>query len=303
MRAALFIGVSVALMGCASTPKVDIAPVNIEPVQTMKSDPFDADEVFATAQKDYANENYLEALNGFRKVSAYDPDRKDALSGQANSLLALGEYQQAAKIYWAPVWTGEGSLDVSFQIGKTLSGIYTDRYDSPMRAINDGMVLSPNDPRLWNAKGHYHDKQGEWMEALSSYVEAMKSGKWRGGTINNMGMSLLLQDRLDEAQKKFQQAINLTPHNRVYENNLRMVYILQGNLDAALDNIDEVRGADILNDAGYVAMTRGKVNVARRLFSKALDISPTYHAKAQANLDKLDALETAARAETAGATP
>ncbi len=303
MRTGLVIGLSVMLMGCASTPEVDITPVSIEPVQTIKSDPFDVEEVFAAAQSDFKNENYLDALNGYKKVLAYDPQRKDALLGQGKVFLALGKYQQAARIFWDHSWTEDLSGERSFKIGKILSGIYTARYENSVNAINNGMVLSPDDPRLWNAKGHYHDKQGEWMEALASYIEAMKSGKWRAGTINNMGMSLLLQDRLEEAQDKFEQAIALTPGNKVYENNLRMVFILEGDLQAALDDIDEARSADILNDAGYVAMSRQKTNMARRLFLRALDISPIYHAKAQANLDKLEALETAARPETAGTSP
>jgi len=290
------------LGGCA-TKKVEVVPVSIEPVQTIKSDPFDVDEVFADAQNDYVDENYLDALNGYKKVFAYDPDRRDALSGQAKSYLALGEYKQASQIYWDKSWAHETPRDVEFLIGKTLSGVYSDRYDDPIGAINDGMVLSPNDARLWNAKGHYHDKQAEWMDALASYVEALKSGKWQAGTVNNMGMSLLLQDRLDEAEAKFEQAIELAPGIRVYENNLRMVYILKGDLEAALDNINDTRSADILNDAGYVAMTKDKDNLASRLFAKALEISPVFHAQAQANLDKLDALKSAARSESSGTSP
>lgn len=304
MRKVICIGFAVVISACASAPKVDVTPVNVEPVQTIKSDPFDADEVLRSAQTQFSEENYLEALNLYNKVFAFDPERHDAKAGQAKSFLALGEYNRAAEIYWDSHWPDDQPMDVNFKVAKILSGVYTERYENPMSAINDGMVLSPDDPRLWNAKGHYHDKQSEWMDALSSYVEAMKSGKWRAGTINNMGMSLLLQDRLDEAQDKFEQAIDLTPGNRVYENNLRMVYMLQGDLNKALDNnIDEIRSADILNDAGYVAMTRDKTNLARRLFLKALEISPIYHAQAQANLDRLDGLETAASAEPAGTSP
>ncbi len=295
--------ISLAISACA-TQKVAITPVNIEPVEHIKSAPFDPEETFLQAQNNFSAGDYEKALGQYAQVYAYDRDQSRALFGQAQSLLAMGAYEKAARLYWEQDWTAlDIALSDKLEIGKILSGIYTNRYENPTKAIHDGMMLSPDDARLWNAKGQYHDRREEWMEALSAYLEAMKTGKWRAGTINNMGMSLLLQDRLTEAQAKFEQALEIRPDSSVYDNNLRMVHILNGDILTALKDLEDRRAADVLNDAGYVAMKRDRTALARRLFEKALEISPVYHHKAQANLDLILKSESAARPKTPAATP
>lgn len=291
MRRLLLIGFAATLSACATG--VEVTPVNIQPVQQIKSDPFDPDATMTSAAKAFDEENYKAALEDFLKVTAFDPGRHDARLGAGESYLALGFHGRAARIFWQDNsdWqNGDYAEDIA--MGKILSGIYTGRYESIETAINDGMVLDPDDARLWNAKGRWHDGRGEWMDALSCYVAAMEIGQWRSGTVNNMGMSLLMQGRRDEAESKFMQAVDLSPETDIYNNNLRMAHILKGDLRKALDDITERRAANILNDAGYVAFNRENYRTAEKLFSKALEISPVFHADAQANLDRLRAQKT-----------
>lgn len=291
------------MTGCETT-KVAVTPVNIQPIEQIKSDPFDPVALFNEAEADFEDQKYSESLANYARVFSYDPSTTKALFGQAQSHLAMGEYENAARIFWDGDLSGLGDDYADrIAIGKILSGIYTDRFDNPTSAIHDGMLLSPNDARLWNAKGQYHDRRGEWMNALGAYLEAMKTGDWQAGTINNMGMSLLMQDRLDEARDKFEQALVLKPSSAVYENNLRMVHILDGDLVKALKGLEETRAADVLNDAGYVAMKREKFGLAQGLFKKALEINPVFHAKAQANLDDLKKSETAASLKSTTTSP
>ena len=287
MLRALTIGLALIASGCASVEKT---PITIHPVAQIKSAPFDPEEVLEIAQAEFEAENYTKALEEYLKVSAYDPKRLDARLGLGESLLALGHHHRAAKIFWleAPGWQ-DGEFAEEIEIGRILSGIYTNRFENIETAINDGMVIDPNDARLWNAKGRLHDRNGDWMEALSCYVVAMELGEWQSGTVNNMGMSLLIQGRFIEAREKFEQALTLSPETHIYDNNLRMAHILTGDLKSALDDISEKRAADILNDAGYVAFKGGKPGLAERLFDKAIEISPVFHAEAQANLNRLQA--------------
>jgi len=222
-------------------------------------------------------------------VVTFDHSYKKARLGTGQSLLALGKFEKAAKVFWGKPISDE-DLNEDFELGKIISGIYTDRYDNVEVAIHDGMMIDPDDARLWNAKGRWHDGRAEWMDALSCYVSAMNTGKWRSSTINNMGMSLLLQGRFAEAKDKFKQSIDLNPDSIVYDNNLRMAHILTDNFGAALKDIGDSRAADLLNDAGFVSANRGKKKLAEKLFRKALDISPVFHPDAQANLDNLTRL-------------
>lgn len=267
---------------------VEVTPVYYDSTEEIKSDPFDPDGGFTLAETLFRSERYADALVEFVKVMEHDPSRVEARFGAGESFLALGKYHAAAKIYWDDEfnWPDDEAGD-TLQIGRILSGIYTDRFENQASAIHDGMVLSTNDARLWNAKGQWHDRRAEWMDALVCYVTAMDIGERHSGTINNMGMSLMLQGRYEEALGKFSQAKYLSPKTEIYDNNLRMSQIMMGELRSALSDIDESRGADILNDAGFVAYQRGQIKQASKLYQKAIEISPVHHVKAQANLDLL----------------
>lgn len=295
----------VFLSGCATMPGVDVTPININPITQTKSDPFDPEEKLELAQSAFESENYTIALKEYAALLAFNPEDAPARLGAGNSFLALGNFDKAASVFWAEMPQLDDEESDEWATGKTLSGIYVGKHENNETAIHDGLELAPNDPRLWNAKGQMHDRQQEWMDALNCYVTALDIGKSRTGTINNMGMSLLLQKRYPEAQEKFQNAKDLSPDTNIYDNNWRMSQILMGDHKLALSDIDETRGSNILNDAGYVAMQSDRMLLAEHLFNKALEISPVFHEKAQANLDALLAvqLEAAASAETTGPAP
>jgi len=287
----LFLMVSCVWLCACATSKVDVRPVSITPIEQIKSDPFDLDEKLAEAEDYYNAEDYKDAVKTYMQLMTFDPDHAEARLGLGQSLMAMGKFEQAARIFWAKhAATEEADLKDAFALGKIISGVYTDRYDNAENAIHDGILINPKDARLWNAKGQWHDRRAEWMDSLACYVTAMESGKWRSSTINNMGMSLLLQGRFDEAKDKFKQAKSINPETEIYDNNLRMAHILTNDLRTALSGIDSNRSADLLNDAGFVLAGRGNKSLAARLFKKALDISPVFHPKAQANLDRLSKL-------------
>ncbi len=288
MRLALLLISGLVLSACASTSAVKVTPVEIQPVTQIKSDPFVPKDVLELAEGLFEDEQFADALKEYSRLTAFDPNDEFAKLGSANCYLALGQYSQAASIFWDETISWDDELKLKdIEIGRTLSGIYTNRYEDVEKALNEGLVLSPEDGRIWNAKGQWHDGREEWMEALSAYVTALNTGSSRSGTINNMGMSLLLQGRFKEARDKFIQATDISSKTKIYDNNLRMSHMLLGDLELALENIDEAQGANIVNDAGYVAMKRGQFSLAERLFSKALEISPVFHVKAQSNLNRL----------------
>ncbi len=291
LKKARFILPLLLLTACATTPKVEVTPVEIKPVTQIKSDPFDAESVANMGDLYFKSESYTEALTEYSKLLAYDPNSVRAGLGAGQTFLALGQYENANAIFGSDKFDWPEDQKDQVEIGKILAGIFSDQYDNPETALHDGMMIDPDDPRLWNAKGHLHDKKGEWMEALSCYVTALETGKGRSGTINNMGMSLLLQGRFDEALPKFEQAVDLSPRTDLYDNNRRMSQILSGDLIRALEDIEDNRASDILNDAGYVAMQRDRRGLAGLLFQKAIEISPVFHAKASANLKTLQTPE------------
>ena len=280
--------ISTLLLTACATTKAEVTPVQITPITQIKSEPFDPAETLDKADKYFVAENYTGALQEYSRLLSFDPDHVSAKLGAGESLLALGKFDNAAQVFWSNDFEGlDPEVLERVKIGQILSGVQTDRYEKPETAIHDGFLVRPDDARLWNAKGRLHDNQGEWMESLFSYVRALDIGQLRSGTINNMGMSLLLQGRHKEALKKFDQAVSLSPNTQIYDNNLRMTHIILGDYIKALDDVAETRASNLFNDAGYVAMQSGRDQLAQIFFTKALQISPVHHAKAQANLDVL----------------
>ena len=150
--------------------------------------------------------------------------------------------------------------------------------------LNQALEHDRSDPRLWNALGQFHDGQAAWSAAQDAYIRALKTGKAASAVINNLGMSLLMQGRYDEAAAKFTQAITIKPSSKLYDNNQRLLMILQGDYAKALRGLGETRAAHILNDAGYIAMQKEDYTLAETLFERAIETNPTYHDKAYANL-------------------
>ena len=283
--------ISTLLFTACATTKAEVTPVQITSVTQIKSEPFDPAETLDEAEEYFTAENYTGALQEYSRLLSFDPDHVSAKLGAGESLLALGKFKNAAQIFWDNDFEGLDPEDLErVKIGQILSGVQTDRYEKPETAIHDGFLVRSDDARLWNAKGRLHDNQGEWMESLFSYVTALDIGQLRSGTINNMGMSLLLQGRHKEALNKFYQAVSLSPDTQIYDNNLRMTHILLGDYINALNDVTETRASNLFNDAGYVAMQSGQDQLAEIFFTKALQISPVHHSKAQANLDSMVSL-------------
>ena len=81
----------------------------------------------------------------------------------------------------------------------------------------------------------------------------------------------------------------MKPDRTLYDNNRRLTLALMSEHDAAIDNIESDRAADIFNDAGYIALTQKKLDVADTLLNQAVTLSTSFHADAIANLDILEA--------------
>jgi len=170
--------------------------------------------------------------------------------------------------------------------------------------LKSALDAAPTDERLWSALGKSYDQNKDWIAAQEAYAQALEHGQDWPNAINNMGMSLLMQGRYEKALDKFAQAAQIAPSKALYDNNRRLTLVLMRQYDRALDDLEtddletddletddmaESRAAQLLNDAGYVAMMQGDRDRAKTLFEYAIARSATYHAKAYANLAALRA--------------
>ncbi|MEW6998970.1 type IV pilus biogenesis/stability protein PilW [Colwelliaceae bacterium BS250] len=95
--------------------------------------------------------------------------------------------------------------------------------------------LAPNMPEVYTAFAHYYEKVGEYDKAEASYNEALSLDENSADTLNNLGVFLCRQSRVDEAEQAFLKAIEVPTYVRVSESyeNIALCYLKENNFDKA----------------------------------------------------------------------
>ena len=249
-----------------------------------------------------AKGSFLQAYDEYQNLFAHlpkrTPKRDEILLGFANTSLALAgkdiHYQIQAKTIYQQLAKKKLPLAEMYKVeaGQALLASLSGEPKAVISALKTALENSPDDARLWNAIGHMHDKNMDWFLALDAYLQALQiaheTERPAGPALNNMGMSLLMQGRTQEALSKFEQARNEQPQTRVYENNYYLALILSDALGTQLAELDDSQVARLYNDAGFIAARKGEHQHARAFYRKAIEISPAYFKTAAENLAALD---------------
>jgi len=262
-----------ALAGCATAPAtrsgadsgadsaVLIASANTE-LQGNRPDA--ADELFARALK-------------------RDPANNDAKLGLAESALRAGRAEQARDRY-AVLEGVKDYADRAYR-GKAAAEFALGDADGALATLRAAAAEAPS-ADTWLALAHLEDARHDWPEANTAYAEAIRIAP-TARAFNDYGVSLLDQQRYDEAQTAFLHALEADPALAESQNNLRLAYAWQGRYDAALVDVLPNERPEVLNNLGYIAMKRGDVARAKLLLMEALRSSPTFYKKAADNLQAL----------------
>ncbi|MBL4869526.1 MAG: hypothetical protein JKX72_01095 [Robiginitomaculum sp.] len=286
----LLIGLIVS--GCATTTPPTI---NVRPVPLAGQVDVHFDEDYQLAVTSYADGKYGLAYTAYKKLLMRSPKETKALLGFADAALAMvgqgSSYQEEAILVYTRLINTPGIAKDILRQANTgiilLQSLSADKNSADI--IN--LATNSDDPRVWNALGRGYDKTGEWISALDAYLTALNLSYETGQTIapvqNNMGMSLLLQGRTNEAVKKFKQAHLASPHIKLYDNNYRLGLIFVGHLSRAIEDIEDGQAAQLLNDAGFIAAGIGETARARTLYQHAIHLSPVYFQTAEQNLRAL----------------
>jgi len=214
------------------------------------------------------------------------PESEGVVIGLADMALKTGR----AKDAYHAISNLKGGLEKenpSLLAVQVLAEIAVGKSPDVQGRLTHALEKAPNDPRLWNALGRFHDSKGQWLQAQDCYIKSLKRGGSKAGLNNNLGMSLLMQGRTLAALSKFEQAVETDEENELFDNNRRLTLAVMGRYDEATDGMSHSRAADILNDAGYVAKISQQNTRAKALFKAAIEQSLTYHSKAHGNMNNL----------------
>ncbi len=146
--------------------------------------------------------------------------------------------------------------------------------------------------RAWNARAVIADLDKDWESADTAYAKAAELAPEEPGLINNRGWSQLLRGNWQAALDLFERAAALSPHTKRIANNVELARVaLSGDLPARARNESSRAWAARLNDAGVAARLLGDQSKAVAAFTRAIQASEVWYARAANNLQAVTAAE------------
>lgn len=144
------------------------------------------------------------------------------------------------------------------------------RPDEAMAQLSNAARLNPAAWRAWNALGVEYDRRKDWTAAEDAYGRALDVATEDAAVLNNRGYSRMLQGRLDEAVVDLVAALEQRPALGAARTNLRLAMAMRGEYSQAVAGGSSDDQAELLNNAGFAAVTRGDYATAADLFEQAV---------------------------------
>jgi Flp pilus assembly protein TadD len=278
-RALIVLGLLGSLGACAGGPQIQgsqVAPVPPSAARTA--------QLLAAADRDLAAGDLERAESVYGTLLGASADNSHALLGLGEVQLRRGAAESALATFRKiadPV-----SQPKALQ-GQGLALAVLHRRDEAVAVLAEATAQDSTLWRGWSALGQLHDERQEWAAAGIAYQRALALQPESAEIYNNLGVSMLLQRRYDEARAHFLSALERDPTALNAQANLRVAYAWSGEYQKALAHAPPPEQAQVLNNTGYVAMERGDFAAAETLLTEALRASPSFYKRASDNLAEL----------------
>lgn len=285
LPAAVTVALALALGACATGGGSDPAATPVAAITT-----FDAAPVLDRADE-ALDDGLTEVASGhYQMVLRQDPENRRARLGMAEINLAAGRGDAARPQFEA--LAEDPDLGARARQGLGLALLKAGQPDKARAPLEAAVLADAGLWRAWNALATVHDHGGDWAEARRCYDAALAAAptSQRGIVENNLGFSLVLQHRYDEAVPHLLEAARRQRDMELPRTNLRLALAWQGRYDEAVAGARDGERAAVLNNVGYVALLRGDYQQAESLLSRAVDDSPSHFAPAHSNLAHLKAV-------------
>ena len=211
-----------------------------------------------------------------------------------------------ARLYRAEVYLGQGNSAGAMPLfsallqreevaaraaqGQGISLLLIGDQVSAFKALSSAVEQDPQLWRAWNALGAYYDGREQWSMAEDSYRKALAQTPNNAMVLNNLGFSLFMQGRADEAISVLSEALLHDPELDLARTNLRLAFAHRGQYLQAISGSKEEEMGQILNDVGYIAILRGDYKNAEAYLLRAMEVDPAFNERAWRNLNYLKTL-------------
>ena len=229
-------------------------------------------------------ENMITSLRGDCSTNA----QYNALS--ARFALRSGNAAEAYRLYQA--LAAQAPDNGEYASGLGLSALQLGQDDQALQALTRAAAAPRADWHTWNALGILHDRRGEWPAAAEAYAHAAELAPYEAAVWSNRGYSLMLQHRPADALTLLDRAVALDPNNATIRRTRELAQAMTGVYDEnRRANESSADWARRLNNMGYAAWVAGDATAARRLLSRAIEVSETRFERAEHNLARVEGRE------------
>lgn len=235
------------------------------------------------------NDNLQLAKLHYRKAVEKQPKSMPAILGLSQILYREGKINETAKLLKRALESNPGNVSALLLLG--MAQRQQGNLEDSLRILTKAFNINPQDPKILTELAITNDYIGQerltYAEPLYKKVVQLIPGS--SAAHNNLGFNFLLQGRHQDAIKAFHKALALVPDNKRARNNLGAAYLLNQQPEKAIKLFQGTVGlAAAYNNLGYIYMTRGDLRLAEQAFKKALQLNPSFYARAQQNLNVLD---------------
>ena len=266
------------LLGCASVGTVQ-NKANQDAKLTVTSK-----DSLSRAELAFDRGKFIDALRQYSEILKQDPNHRDALVAVGRIYARMGQARTAINYFSKVLDANEDAVAAEERGLANFNLGYAEAAEVDFKLAPK---IDPGRWRSWNVLGILADLNGNPADARAFYYRALAILPDSPTLINNIGYSFLMDGKYSQAESMLHKGLVMGFEDVVMRNNLSMAIAWQGRYEEAIQVIDGVlprRSA--LNNVGYIAMSRGDIEVAKQLFSEALEISPSYYVRAAQNLSR-----------------
>ncbi|WP_372777949.1 tetratricopeptide repeat protein [Litorivivens sp.] len=261
------------LAGCAATPLDNAA---------LESETFESH--VENGQRHWNAGEYERATDAYQQALALQ-DRADIRKALGLLALSMSRFSQA-RAYLEPL-VRDNPEDLNLRENYAITLLKQQdikQAEAQFLAIH---TLSPDRPATLNYLGVISDLQGDYAAAGDYYQKALSLQPNNAIFNNNYGYSRLMLGDFIAAEHWFRQALEQNPDQAErITNNLAIAYARQGQYEKAITLLSATGDEpSVLNNIGYVALLNGDYRSAIAYLERAIELSPSYYARAAANLE------------------
>ncbi|HEY4233321.1 MAG TPA: tetratricopeptide repeat protein [Lacipirellulaceae bacterium] len=141
--------------------------------------------------------------------------------------------------------------------------------------LQHALTIWPNDIELLRAAARMEDRVGNMPVAESLYQRAVSANPQHPGALNDYGLCLAREGKLEQSVQTLEQAVYLQPDKPLYRNNAATVLVEMRDDQRALAHLSAVHAPAEANfSLGQLLVERSRPQDAAKYFQAALGIDP-----------------------------